>query len=160
MQYCCKFMQSKSERHAQILKLVANETIRTQAELKSRLQSTDQRVDQATLSRDIKELGLIKVTIDGVQRYATQTEISTTTTTTSASLSSLSQFVRSIDYSRNIIVIKTDSGAANHVAESLDNGEIPQIIGTVAGDNTIFIVVSETVETKEVAAVLRKTVGL
>lgn len=153
-------MQSKSERHAQILKLVANETIRTQAELKSRLQSTDQRVDQATLSRDIKELGLIKVTIDGVQRYATQTEISTTTTTTSASLSSLSQFVRSIDYSRNIIVIKTDSGAANHVAESLDNGEIPQIIGTVAGDNTIFIVVSETVETKEVAAVLRKTVGL
>jgi|AGTN01.2.fsa_nt_gi Arginine repressor len=150
-------MQSKSERHAQILRLVANETIRTQAELKSRLEATDQRVDQATLSRDIKELGLIKVTIDGVQRYATQTEISTTTT--SASLSSLSQFVRSIDYSQNIIVIKTDSGAANHVAESLDNGEVPQIIGTVAGDNTIFIVVSETVETKEVAAVLRKIVG-
>lgn len=152
-------MQSKSERHAQILKLVANETIRTQAELKSRLETTDQRVDQATLSRDIKELGLVKVTIDGVQRYATQTEISTTTTT-SASLKSLSQFVRSIDYSRNIIVIKTDSGAANHIAESLDSGEIPQIIGTVAGDNTIFIVVSERVETKEVAAVLRKTVGL
>lgn len=153
-------MQSKSERHAQILKLVAKETIRTQAELKSRLETTDQKVDQATLSRDIKELGLIKVTIDGVQRYATQTEISTTTTTTSASLRSLSQFVRSIDYSRNIIVIKTDSGAANHVAESLDSGEIPQIIGTVAGDNTIFIVVSERVETREVAAVLRKTVGL
>lgn len=157
MQYCCKFMQSKSERHAQILKLVTKETIRTQAQLKCRLEATDQRVDQATLSRDIKELGLIKVTIDGVQRYATQIEISTTTTT--ASLSSLSQFVRSIDYSRNIIVIKTDSGAANHVAESLDNGDVPQIIGTVAGDNTIFIVVSETVETKEVVSVLRKIVG-
>lgn len=150
-------MQSKSERHAQILKLVTKETIRTQAQLKCRLEATDQRVDQATLSRDIKELGLIKVTIDGVQRYATQIEISTTTTT--ASLSSLSQFVRSIDYSRNIIVIKTDSGAANHVAESLDNGDVPQIIGTVAGDNTIFIVVSETVETKEVVSVLRKIVG-
>lgn len=143
-------MQDKLKRHAKIEELIKLSPIKTQFDLKKKLEESGILVNQATLSRDIKEMGLYKTSIEGVQRYAKQEA-----TTTTKPVKGLSQFVKSIDHSRNIIVIKTDSGAANHVAEALDLIDQSEIIGTVAGDNTIFCVVNESLEISTVLAKLR-----
>ncbi|MCA9802978.1 MAG: arginine repressor [Cyanobacteria bacterium HKST-UBA02] len=146
-------MHSKAERHRFILKLVSEKAIRTQRELQESLQKEGVDVNQATLSRDIQELGLFKTSVAGTTRYASPdllsagTKDSTTTTTkAAASARELSRFVRAIIASQNILVVQTDSGAANHVAEAIDSLGWQEIIGTIAGDNTIMLVVKEGVE--------------
>ncbi len=137
-------MQDKQVRQKLILDMVENSPVKTQSELKSLLSESGVTVNQATLSRDIKELGLYKTTIDGELRYVGQENAETKTATTTKPISRLSRFVQTVDHSGNIIVLKTDSGAANHVAEYLDNSELDEILGTIAGDNNIFIVVRES----------------
>ncbi|MGD9680605.1 MAG: arginine repressor [Candidatus Obscuribacterales bacterium] len=146
-------MHSKTERHRFILKLVSEKAIRTQRELQESLQKEGVDVNQATLSRDIQELGLFKTSIAGTTRYVSPDLLSagnstttTTTTNSDASARELSRFVRAILASQNIIVVQTDSGAANHVAEAIDSLGWQEIIGTIAGDNTIMLVVKEGVE--------------
>ena len=143
-------MQDKLKRHALIEELIKLSPIKTQFDLQSKLKERGVLVNQATLSRDIKELGLYKTSIKGEQRYVKQE-----TTTTTKPVEGLSRYVRSIDSSRNIIVIKTDSGAANHVAESLDSIDTNEIIGTVAGDNTILCVVNESIKISSAVAKLK-----
>lgn len=147
-------MHSKAERHRFILRLVRQKAIRTQRELQESLQKEGLEVNQATLSRDIQELGLFKTSVAGTTRYASpdllsagnSTTTTTTTTNSDASARELSRFVRSILASQNILVVQTDSGAANHVAEAIDSLGWQEIIGTIAGDNTIMLVVKEGVE--------------
>ncbi|MBK9144059.1 MAG: arginine repressor [Candidatus Melainabacteria bacterium] len=145
-------MHSKAERHRFILRLVRQKAIRTQRELQESLQKEGLEVNQATLSRDIQELGLFKTSVAGTTRYASPDLLSagnsttTTTTNSDASARELSRFVRSILASQNILVVQTDSGAANHVAEAIDSLGWQEIIGTIAGDNTIMLVVKEGVE--------------
>lgn len=146
-------MHSKAERHRFILKLVRQKAIRTQRELQESLQKEGVDVNQATLSRDIQELGLFKTSVAGTTRYASpdllsagNKESTTTTTNLDASARELSRFVRAILASQNIVVVQTDSGAANHVAEAIDSLGWQEIIGTIAGDNTIMLVVKEGVE--------------
>lgn len=145
-------MHSKAERHRFILRLVRQKAIRTQRELQESLQKEGLEVNQATLSRDIQELGLFKTSVAGTTRYASPDLLSagnsttTTTTNSDASARELSRFVRSIHASQNILVVQTDSGAANHVAEAIDSLGWQEIIGTIAGDNTIMLVVKEGVE--------------
>lgn len=144
-------MPSKLDRHNLILELITLSPVKTQDELKRKLLKRGIRVNQATLSRDIKELGLFKTSIHGEQRYAAQETIQTTT----KQLDAISKFVRSIDCSNNIIVIKTDTGAANHVAEYLDGSALKEILGTVAGDNTIFLVINEKAKSSKIITQLR-----
>lgn len=146
-------MHSKAERHRFILRLVSEKAIRTQREIQESLQKEGVDVNQATLSRDIQELGLFKTSVAGTTRYASPDLLSagnkdstTTTTDAAASARELSRFVRAILASQNILVVQTDSGAANHVAEAIDSLGWQEIIGTIAGDNTIMLVVKEGVE--------------
>ena len=131
----------KSVRHAVIKKIIEQEVIETQEDLADALRAQRIKVTQATVSRDIKELMLIKVpTGDGRYRYASPMQ--NALLFTEERMQRLFQdTVTGCDYSENIIVVKTLPGGANTVASALDHAKWPEILGTVAGDDNILVVV-------------------
>ena len=132
----------KSQRHAAISKLVMNESIETQEDLARMLRSLGYSVTQATVSRDIKEMRLIKIlTPEGKYKYATVDNAESDLQDRFNRIFSSS--VLSVNSSGNLIVIKTISGSANAAAEAIDSMKWPDVLGTLAGDNTVFIVVKE-----------------
>lgn len=131
----------KSIRHSIIKDIVENAVIETQEDLASALRQQHIMVTQATVSRDIKELMLIKIPIgDGRYRYAFPSE-SSITFTQDRMARLFQDSVVGIDYSENIIVLKTLPGAANAVASALDYAKWQEVIGTVAGDDNILVVI-------------------
>ena len=128
-------------RQAKILELIASNDIETQDELAKMLVQNGFKVTQATVSRDIKELKLIKVLgPDGKYKYATGQ--------TSDPLSSerymnlIRDMMISVASAENIVVVKTMSGCAAACAEAIDSLEMDGVVGTIAGDNTIFLAAS------------------
>ena len=128
----------KSERHAMILNLIETTNVETQEELADMLKQRGICVTQATVSRDIMELRLIKVLAEnGGYKYATVDK---------AEAGMKERFVRifgdsvvGINTSANLVIVKTLSGSANAAAEAVDSMHWNDIVGTMAGDNTIFI---------------------
>jgi transcriptional regulator of arginine metabolism len=131
----------KAIRHARIKDIIENNVVETQEDLAAALKQQHIEVTQATVSRDIKELMLIKVpTGDGRYRYAYPAE-KDTAFSKSRMARMFQDSVVGMDYSENIIVIKTLPGTANAVAWTLDHAKWSEVIGTVAGDDNIFVVV-------------------
>lgn len=131
----------KGLRHARIKEFIENQVIETQEELADILKKEGIEITQATVSRDIKELMLIKVPVgDGRYRYAFPQEPNAFFSQ-SRTARVFQDSVVAIDYSENIVVLKTLPGMAQAVAATVDNSRWPEILGTVAGDDTIFIVV-------------------
>ena len=140
----------KSERHAMIVTIIKEQVISTQEELGETLKSRGVLVTQATLSRDIKELGLIKVsTMDGTYRYSLPQD-RTSGDVMRRAQRMLEDAVVSVDIAENLIVIKTMSGTAQGVAAAFDDLEWSEVVGTVAGDNTILAVIRNKEQAAEV----------
>ncbi|HEY8463837.1 MAG TPA: arginine repressor [Bacillota bacterium] len=141
----------KAERHALIISIIKEKNIGTQEELGAILEAKGVLVTQATLSRDIKELGLVKVpTPEGHYRYSLpQDRIPGDLVRRAQKM--LEDAVVAVDTAENIIVIKTTSGTAQGVAAAFDDLEWPEVVGTVAGDNTIMAVARNKELAKEVA---------
>lgn len=132
---------TKAARQRKIMELIESRIIDTQEELVQRLLEAGFAVTQATVSRDIKELGLIKVPV-GKNRYRYAQPRETPMGNVSQRLERLFQdSVIGLDYSENLILIKTLPGGANAVASLVDHMEYPQVIGTLAGDDTIVVIV-------------------
>lgn len=128
----------KTGRHARILDIIAKHPIETQDELLTRLREEGFKATQATISRDIKDLRLVKTLgSDGKYRYVSASRSSTDIRTNFSNLFSTS--VNSIDVAQNLVVIKTLSGMAQAVCAALDSADYPSVVGTIAGDDTIFI---------------------
>ena len=128
----------KSRRHAKILDIIAEYPIETQDELLTRLKDEGYKATQATISRDIKDLRLVKTLgSDGTYRYVSASKNSTDIRSNFSSLFASS--VNSIDFAQNIVVIKTLSGMAQAVCAALDSNDYKAVVGTIAGDDTIFI---------------------
>ena len=132
----------KSERQNTIRELLRERNIQTQEELVDALREKDFQVTQATISRDIKEMHLIKIPgEEGGYRYA---EPASGVRGLSDRLTRLLRdCVVSAEAAGQMIVVKTMSGAANTAAEALDTMEMPEIVGSIAGDNTIFLVAQD-----------------
>ena len=145
----------KSERQNEIIRLITSEDIETQEELASELRTLGYKVTQATISRDIRELRLIKVASkDGGFKYAKPERHEVAVSERLARI--LTDSLVSVDASGNLIVVKTLSGSANVAAEALDNLGWAEILGTIAGDNTIFIVVRNETDTIEITNRIQK----
>ncbi|MDK2918927.1 MAG: transcriptional regulator of arginine metabolism [Candidatus Petromonas sp.] len=130
----------KYSRHAKILEIIENNEIETQEELAEYLKNNGFNVTQATVSRDIKELRLIKVlTKNGKYKYATIKQQEGVLSDRLIKI--FKDTVLSIDYAENIIVFKTLVGAANAAAAALDAIDLKEKVGTIAGDDTIFLLV-------------------
>lgn len=130
----------KSGRQNAILDIVESEEIETQEELAAALSDRGFRVTQATVSRDIKDLRLLKVLAEnGHYKYATADQAESRMS--ERYIRVLAESVLSVTSSGNLIVIKTLSGSANVAAEALDSFHWPELLGSLAGDNTIFMVI-------------------
>lgn len=132
--------------------IIAQEIIETQDDLAEELRKRRIKVTQATVSRDIKELMLIKVpTGDGRYRYASPTQ-ERFFFTKERMERVFSDTITGCDYSENILVVKTLPGGANTVAAAIDYCKWPEVIGTVAGDDSILVIVKP----KETAPAIMK----
>ena len=128
----------KKGRHSRIIELIQSKEISTQDELLSELRADGFNVTQATVSRDVKELKLIKrLTNSGKYCYAVSEEKHTDVMANFESLFSSS--VISVDCAQNLVVIKTESGMAQAVCAKLDDTGIENVVGTIAGDDTVFM---------------------
>ena len=144
----------KSKRQDEIIRLISAGDIETQEELASELRKLGYKVTQATISRDIRELHLIKVASKGGGfKYAKPEKHEIAVSERLARI--LTDSMVRVDFSGNIIVVNTISGSANVAAEALDNLGWPEILGTIAGDNTIFIVVKNDADTAEISERIR-----
>lgn len=138
----------KNKRHLAIRDIIKQQPIETQEELVQKLKNKGFKVTQATISRDIKELRLIKtLTKDGKYCYA---EPAKPTLISDRLLRMLREPIVSITSAENLIVIKTLSGAASAAAEAIDNLDLGDVVGTIAGDNTILIIVSSKKKVNDV----------
>ena len=124
----------KAFRQGQILKLIRAKSIHTQEELAHALAGVGVEATQVTLSRDMRELGLVK-TPEGYKELEANSE------KIAPDLATLvSEFLQDVRLAQNLLVVKTTPGGANSMAVALDQADWPQIVGTVAGDDTILIV--------------------
>ncbi len=138
-----------SDRRTRILKIISEEVIQTQEELADRLNREGFPVTQATVSRDIKQLNLVKVPVgDGRQRYAQHTD--SRGEIDEKYVNVLRTGFKSMDMAQNILVIKTISGMAMAVAASIDALSFPQIVGCIAGDDTVMCAVRSVEDTYKV----------
>ena len=129
----------KSKRYDKILSIIKNEIIETQEELTEKLKAEGIFVTQATVSRDIKQLNLIKVmTAGGKSRYAPYSDKQNDITT--KFLTVFKQSHISSDYAGNMVVVKTFPGMAPAAAAVIDSLVMHEIVGTIAGDDTIMMV--------------------
>ena len=128
----------KSGRHAKILEIISEYPVETQDEIITRLKEAGYKATQATISRDIKDLRLVKTLgSDGKYRYISDVSRSADLRSNFGQLFSGSVIM--IDCAQNIVVIKTLSGMANAVCAAMDSTENQAIVGTIAGDDTIFV---------------------
>ncbi len=130
----------KISRHAKILEIIEKHPTETQEELAEELKKSGYNITQATVSRDIKELKLVKVLDENsIYKYASLKEHDSMLSERLVKV--FAESVLSVDYAGNIVVVKTFSGAANAAAEAIDVLEFKETVGTIAGDDTIFILV-------------------
>lgn len=146
----------KVKRQALIREIVESQSIQTQEELAEALRQHGMVVTQATVSRDIKELHLLKVLAeDGGYRYATMDKGEQGTN--ERLIHMLADSVLDIQSANNLIVIHTLAGSAHVAGEAVDSLKWPEVLGTIAGDNTILVVVRSN---DEVDTVIRRFRGI
>ena len=134
----------KNNRQTMILEIISQENIETQEQLLSRLQERGIRSTQATISRDIKQMHLIKEPVgQGVYKYAVSGN--RTKLNFAEKLRTIfRESITSIDFAQNIVVLKTMPGLASAACSALDNMNIAYMVGSLAGDDTAFLLMKDT----------------
>jgi len=146
----------KARRHQRILDIVRSKPIQTQEDLSAELAREGMSVTQATISRDIKELRLIKAPVgDGSYRYTVPVDRNIDDINRRIERV-FREAVISVEDSDNIVVIKTLEGAAQAVGAIVDDLDWPEVVGSLAGDDTIFVVVKPADKTLEIMARFNK----
>ncbi|QUH26635.1 arginine repressor [Serpentinicella alkaliphila] len=145
----------KYTRHSKILEIIDRYEIETQEELSDRLKESGVNVTQATVSRDIKELRLIKVlTKTGKYKYATLD--SQNFTLSDRMVRVFKDVIISIDYAGNILALKTIPGGGQAAALAIDALNLSDVLGTVAGDDTIFVLIKDVSKMEEIKQIFVK----
>ncbi|MDD6213509.1 MAG: arginine repressor [Clostridiales bacterium] len=148
--------KSKNTRREVIRRLIANEHISTQVELSRRLEEEGFQVTQATVSRDIRELRLVKIS-DGNGSY--HYELGKPVEKYHASSKFYSMFqssVTGVDFAQNLVVIHTYTGMAQAVCATMDRVEWPGVLGTIAGDDTVLVITKTEETAKELVQTLQE----
>lgn len=147
----------KAQRQAAILALVQRQRVASQEDLRELLGAEGFEVTQATLSRDLRELGLVKVTDpDGAAHYTAPPAVETV----HPPLARLARtLLLSVEGVGTLLVARTPAGGANALASALDHATWPEILGTIAGDDTILIITRSDRARRAVADRLRKLAG-
>ena len=152
---------SKARRQHRITALLENHSVINQVQLVELLESEGIVATQATVSRDLDELGAVKVRVAGGDTVYAVPELPTETHLPEDHLRRvLGEWVVEVGHSGNIVMMRTPPGSAHVVASALDRTGLREVLGTVAGDDTIMVVASEGVSGTELSAELRDLAGL
>jgi transcriptional regulator of arginine metabolism len=128
----------KEKRLRAVSDLIRKHALGSQEEVASRLAALGFEITQATVSRDLEQLGALKVRRNGRVSYALPDQLGDNGADPSRLASVLRDWVRSIDVAATIVVLKTPPGSAHLVGVALDESQLPEIVGTICGDDTIF----------------------
>jgi len=131
----------KARRQAIILQLLDRERVHNQEQLRRELQGLGIQATQATISRDIKELGLLKRASDGAYQRAAAVTVGPGTATSLTR--ALAGSVTHADRVQQLVVLKTPPGQANPTAIAIDRALLPEVVGTIAGDDTILVILRD-----------------
>jgi len=129
----------KGTRHGVILDVIERESITSQEMLRQRLHADGVDVTQATLSRDLKELGVVKRATDGAYHRRAAAGLSPADALGSLQRTT-AEFLTRVERSEQLVVLRTDSGQAALLAIAIDRAALPEVLGTVAGDDTILVI--------------------
>lgn len=157
---------TKAARHAKVIELLTRHPVHSQGELAKLLGDEGVEVTQATLSRDLVEIGAVKLrAVDGTLIYAVpgeggerirRTRTGTTETFTGRLGRIAAELLVSAEASANLVIVRTPPGAAQYLASAIDHAEWPSILGTVAGDDTLMVISRKPDGGAEVAEALLK----
>ena len=131
----------KSYRQSLVLELVDREAITSQEQLRERLEGRGIQVTQATLSRDIRDLGLVKAAADGAyKRPAAGGAAGAGPDAIAVLRRSVAASLRRFDVVQQLVVLRTESAQAHPLAEAIDRALLPEVVGTIGGENTILVI--------------------
>jgi transcriptional regulator of arginine metabolism len=147
--------EGKARRQRAIEELLRTANLTSQEDLAERLADLGYAVTQATVSRDLDELGAVKVRTGGGTRYSMPDQIGDAGWAGRRLETIVREWVRSIDSAGNFVVIKTPPGSAHLVGLALDQAELPGVVGTICGDDTIFVAVGDSADPGALASRLR-----
>jgi len=154
-------MTSKAQRQHQIGLLLAANAVSSQPELVELLASTGTTATQATVSRDLEDLGAIKVRVSGGDLVYAIPELPAEQLAPSDHVRRVcGEWVVQVDSSANLVVVRTPPGSAHVVASVIDRSQLEGVIGTVAGDDTLILVASEELTGAELAVRIRDLAGI
>jgi transcriptional regulator of arginine metabolism len=146
----------KTRRQGLILELVERESLHSQEELRRRLRRRGFAATQATISRDIKALGLVKRAGDGAYQRP-GAERTSPGTGLGALARAAGEFLRRVDRVRQLVVVRTGIGQAQPLALAIDRAQLPEAVGTIAGDDTILVIAKDD---RGAVALARRLEGL
>jgi transcriptional regulator of arginine metabolism len=129
----------KSHRQPAILEIIEREAITSQEQLRDRLRAQGIDATQATLSRDVRDLGLIKRPVDGAYRRGAQ-EVEGQADPAARLRTAVDDYLRRHEVVEQLIVLRTDAGQAQPLAVAIDRAGVTEIVGTIAGDDTILVI--------------------
>jgi transcriptional regulator of arginine metabolism len=129
----------KSARQAAILDVITRDAVRSQEQLRRRLKALGFEATQATLSRDIKDLGLVKRAAGGAYQQAPNEEPGASAPIVALDRA-LGEYLQHIDRVQQLVVLRTGTGQAQPLALAIDRAHLPPVVGTIAGDDTILVV--------------------
>lgn len=146
----------KKNRQMKILEIISKYEVETQDDLIDLLKKEEYYVTQATISRDIRELDLIKITTPGGKyKYTVGTHSSRDYGKQNHFGNAIVNAIRSVDYGGTLIVIRTTPGMSDAVAIEIDNISVREILGCIAGDDTVFVAMRDAVSAEKVAAKIK-----
>jgi transcriptional regulator of arginine metabolism len=151
----------KPQRQHRIARLLEEQAISSQAQLVELLAGDGVVATQATVSRDLEELGAVKVRIPGgTMAYAIPEHAKAVSATDDHLRRVMGEFVVEVAYSGNLVVLRTPPGSAHVIGSAIDRSGLPDIVGTVAGDDTVLVVCAEQAGGDKVAGSLAALAGL
>ena len=149
----------KSRRQGAILELIESEPLHSQEQLRRRLLKAGFEATQATISRDIKELGLVKRAGDGAYQRLSADAINPETALTALERAA-AEFLRRIDRVQQLVVVRTGAGQAQPLALAIDRARLAETVGTIAGDDTILVIAKDTRRAASFAKRLSEYAGI
>ena len=149
----------KARRQSAILDVVEQEPVRSQEQLRQRLSARGFDVTQATLSRDVKELGLLKRSSDGAYQPAGAVATTAPVTALDTLARALTEYLLNVEPVQQMVVVKTGTGQAQILAVAIDRARLPEIAGTLAGDDTILIITRDSKGAQSVVKQLKELAG-
>jgi transcriptional regulator of arginine metabolism len=149
----------RTQRLRALAALIRSEALGSQEEVTERLKALGHQVTQATVSRDLEQIGAVKVKRGGVLSYALPEQIGAADWGTGRLERLLNEFVVGIEATGQLLVIRTPPGSAHLVASAIDHAQLPEIAGTVSGDDTMFVALRDGVNVHAVLTRFERMMG-